>query len=542
MSCFNISDGTLSESDYSNFCSTIDGNSCPDDFLCSEDYVFHLIHSLNVDKSSGPDGISVRMLKYTALSITPSVTRLFNLSIKTGLIPSIWKTAAIVPIPKGIRDHSSPSNYRPISLLPILSKLLECHISGIIKDQLQGFFSPNQFGFLPKRSTVAALLSVIFSISSHLDCNQSIETIFLDLRKAFDSVPHTKLLHTLLLLNLDPWLIRWLFNYLIDRQQFVMVSGENSKSCMVASGVPQGSVLGPILFLIYINDVTNINLSRGSELRLFADDILLFRPISSNSDYDKLQHDIDRLFAWSKGKSLAFNVEKCKAMFISLKSSVSSYVHVPLTMNNINLEVVESFKYLGVILDNHLSWDAHIDYICMKSKCLLGFMYRHFYSIADSATLRRLYIAYVRPHLDYAAPVWGPHLLRQIDQIEKIQKFACRMSMHSWKHDYPFMLENLKLHSLQSRRLYLKLMLFYNIFHSNTYFPNSPPPIFIINSDRRNNFINVPFAYHNTIYHFFFLDISRFLNNHPVLLKSLNNPLSVFKRDVFDVLDVMHSY
>ena len=231
--------------------------SCPESILIAEEYVATALLKLDVSKSTGIDGVSSRMLKYTALNIAPSLTKLFNLSIIAGC-PDDWKIARIVPIPKA-NDMSSPSNYRPISILPIVSKVLERHISSIIMDHLEEVapISPNQWGFMPGRSTTSALLSITNTCLQALDDGYDVCTVFFDIRKAFDSVPHRLLMEKMKTIGLNEYLLHWLHTYLSNRKQIVVVDGESSEELSVLSGVPQGSVLGPLLFLVYINEVTN---------------------------------------------------------------------------------------------------------------------------------------------------------------------------------------------------------------------------------------------------------------------------------------------
>ena len=188
-----------------------------------------------------------------------------------------------------------------------------------------------------------------------------------------------------------------------------MVFNGVSSEITVTSGVPQGSILGPLLFLIYIDDISQVNLSPGSKLVLYADDILLYRPISSVDDYRALQDDIDMLSSWTMLNAMTFNTTKCKTMIISRKRN-QCLPPVPLTLNGTILEVVLTFKYLGVLLSSDLSWTHHIQGVCSKARKILGLLYRRYYQYSDSRTLCQLYLSLVRPHLDYATQVWDPHL------------------------------------------------------------------------------------------------------------------------------------
>ena len=227
--------------------------------LCSEDEVLELLLSIDISKASGSDGISGCMLRSTACTIAPVITELFNLSIRSGIVPSAWKHSAIVPIPKG-KAFNDLSNYRPVSLLSICSKLLERHISSILMDYIfeNNLLDSNQWGFLPGKSTTAALLSVVHDWHLQLNSNTEVCAVFFDLRKAFDSVPHRPLLQKLEKLGINEYLLSWITSYLFEREQKVLVSGEESSSLPVVSGVPQGSVLGPLLFVIYVDGISSV--------------------------------------------------------------------------------------------------------------------------------------------------------------------------------------------------------------------------------------------------------------------------------------------
>ena len=334
---------------------------------------------------------------------------LFNASIRCCRPPSSWKISSVVPIPK-VPKASSTADYRPISLLSILSKVLERHFCFLIRDHLSTShpLSNCQWGFQPSKSTVSALLDTTHLWLQYLEQGEEVGAVFFDFRKAFDSVPHSPLLSKLHAIGLDTNIISWVHNYLADRHQFVVYGGASSDTTPVVSGVPQGSILGPLLFLIYIDDICKVRLSPGSKLVLYADDILLFRNISCPNDYHLLQADIDMLGSWTTQNKMTFNVTKCKAMHISRKRN-QHLPPSPLSLNGNILDVVPTFKYLGVLISSDLSWSKHIQGVCSKARKILGLLYRRYYQYSDSSSLRQLYLSLVRPHLDYAAQVWDPH-------------------------------------------------------------------------------------------------------------------------------------
>ena len=318
--CWNNSEPSLFEADNTTYSENAHNHSLSlDDLLCTQEQVLNLLRNLDTGKANGPDNISARMLKETASSIAPSLTCLFNLSIANGQLPRLWKTASVVPIPKSSNNKHSPSGYRPISLLPIVSKLLEKHIHSLIFGYLNKHapVSDVQRGLQQKKSTETALLSVTQDWLALLDQKMDTHCVFFDLQKAFDTVPHRKLMCKLEKLHLHPVLLTWLHNYLYGREQNVIVNGETSDPVKVISGVPQGSVLGPLLFLIYIDDITSLQLSEGTNVSLYADDMLLYKPISSDNDYVELQHDIDQVHVWSRKNGMQFNV----TMHVAIKEA-----------------------------------------------------------------------------------------------------------------------------------------------------------------------------------------------------------------------------
>ena len=369
-------------------------NCYPDDLLCTPSEILAFIQALNVDKASGPDGISARMLK--AASITPSVTKLFNISIRLGRFPQVWKSSSVVPVPKS-NNHREASNYRPISLLPIINKLLERHYHHLITDHLKEHrpLSNKQWGFQPGKSIVTSLLSVTNEWFQALEKGMEVGAVFFDLRKAFDTVPHQLLLEKLVNYGFDQNIITWVCSYLTGRKQHIVCGGESSSDAPVLSGVPQGSVLGPLLFLLYIDDIALTQLSMGSVINLFADDMLLYKPVKSALDLNSLQEDIDVINNWVKRNHLMLNPSKCKSMLISRKRSPSQ--PLSLILDESPLEHAKTFKYLGVLLSSNLSWTPHVEATCAKARKLIGLLYRRFYEHVDSSHLVEMYKIVVRP-------------------------------------------------------------------------------------------------------------------------------------------------
>ena len=376
--------------------------------------------------------MDVRMLRARFLA---SIASLFNLSISCGKLPAKWKLSHIVPIPK-VSSRQDVRFYRPISLLPTISKCLERHVYRL----LLGYLSSNQLlsevqcGFCSGRSTVMPLLLATHQWHTALESHKQVACVFFDLRKAFDSVPHQALLNKLHNLQVPGTLLLWLINYLSNRHQRVILNGSSSTWLPVKSGVPQGSILGPLLFLTYINDLCNIPLSPGTKLMMFADDIMLFKPISTPYDATLFQADVNLVNDWVCNNHLTINTNKTKFMLISRRRNLPKNFP-PLYINNIQIEHVSHFKYLGVWISDDLTWSKHVESVCCKARRILGYMFRTFSPHCNQDSIIALYKCQVLPILEYACVLWDPHLKRDQLLLESVQLFATRMAARSWTSD-----------------------------------------------------------------------------------------------------------
>jgi hypothetical protein len=291
-----------------------------------------------------------------------------------------------------------------------------------------------------------------------MDCKKQVDLIFLDFSKAFDCVSHDILIKKLFSLCPNEKLKLVIKDFLSDRSQRVIVEGATSDSQPVTSGVPQGSVLGPLLFLIYVND---LNKDISSEIRLFADDTVLYREITSLDDHVALQHDLNTVEAWCQQNMMSLNVKKCQMMTVSRLHQFSDFAYC---LNNLKLERVSLYKYLGIYVSSDLSWDAHVNFICSKANRALGFIRRQLGKCSQEVKLKA-YTALVRPHLEYASCAWDPHVETQINQIEMVQHRAVRfiLGQHSRLDSVTEMLSTLKLNTLEFRRKNARLCLFFKI-------------------------------------------------------------------------------
>ena len=454
-------------------------------FTCYPTDVIKLIRKLDNNSAAGVDGITSIMLKNTAISVSPLLTHLFNLSISTGSVPSAWKLSRVIPIFKS-GDRQSASNYRPISLQPIIGKLLERLIHQNILQHLRinNILTPRQFGFLPQSSTSDALTTALHDWYLTLEKRKDIAVALFDLTKAFDRVPHGPLLLKLRSVGITGPLLSWLRSYLADRTQVVAVQGVASDTVPVISGVPQGSVLGPLLFLIYANDLCFSDFSKDSALVLYADDTTLYKPITCEMDFSDFQKDIDAIHNWFCVNHLTANASKTKAMVISTKKD--PYPHMQLLMNNQPIERVSCVKFLGIWISSNLSWNDQIDHICKKARKTIGYLHRSFHS-APPQTRRSLYLALVRPILEYGCTTYHPLNSKLTNRLEATQRFACRVILQDWKLTHDDLLLKADLPLLSKRRDFATLCQLFKIVYKlcsspNPYNPHPRPGLRNLNS------------------------------------------------------------
>ena len=274
------------------------------------DGVLTMLQNINPNKASGPDQLSPNLLKELSNEIAPFLTMIFRSSLQTGTVPNDWRTAIIAPVYKK-GPKCKPSNYRPISLTCIASKLMEHIMVSNIMNHLDdnNLLTPFQHGFRSKHSCETQLISFTQEIFDNLEKGKQTDLIVMDFSKAFDKVDHNLLIYKLMKLGINKPVTSWISSFLKDRTQSVVVEGTHSSTLPVMSGVPQGSVLGPCLFLCFINDMPDAVKCR---IRLFADDTVIYLTIDSNHDSENLQNDLAKLEQWEKDWSMEFNPDKCE--------------------------------------------------------------------------------------------------------------------------------------------------------------------------------------------------------------------------------------
>ena len=413
------------------------------------------------------DGITSLMLKGTAYTVSPILFDVFNLGLSTGCIRDAWKLSRVVPVFKSGDPHTT-SNYRPISLQPICCKLLEKVIHGFVLQHLNSnnILTDRQFGFLPMSSTSDALTTALHEW-------YGIVMALFDLSKAFDRLPHRSLVHKLRAVGVAGLLLSWFRSYLSCRTQMVVFRGVDSIPVPVLSGVPRALTWGlsSSLSMLMISVLPLFSLS--SSLVLYADDTTLFKPIVGPSVLVDFQSDFNSIHDWLCLNHLTANASKTKLMIISTKRY--PFPDVAVTLNNQPIELVSSAKFLGVILTDKLSWDLYVDHICKKARKTIGFIHRSFPS-APINTRRTLYLALVRPILDYAFTTWHPLNIKLNYRIESTQRFACRVILQQWKLSHDDLLQESDLPTLVKRRDVATLCHLFKIFHDLCSSPNHHRP------------------------------------------------------------------
>ena len=418
-----------------------------------------LLANLDPSKATGPDGIPPAVLKELAHEIAPILTVIFQLSLDSGNVPNDWRTALVTPIfKKG--EHYKPSNYRPVSLTSVPCKILEHIIVSHIMDFLEAnnILIPLQHGFRKQRSCETQLLDFVNELHANLDKNEQVDVIVMDFAKAFDKVNHSLLVHKLQYYGVDGRINNWISSFLHNRSQAVVVEGSRSSIIPVKSGVPQGSVLGPCLFLVYINDLAE---QVASKARLFADDTLLHRLIAAASDHITLQADLKKIEVWEDKWEMQFHPDKCNIMSVSKRKTISKHDY---SLHGHILERVESTKYLGVTIQHDLKWDIHIDNIVKKANQTFGILRRNL-KIGSVQTKELAYKSLVRPLVEYASTIWDPSEKKHITKIEAVQRRAARFVLHRHKNTSSVgdMLQQLKWPLLEDRRKCARLTMMYKI-------------------------------------------------------------------------------
>lgn len=430
----------------------------------SENQLISALNYVDTAKGDGPDNVSPLLLKNCSSTLCAPLLRIFNLSLMSNF-PSRWKESYVVPIFKS-GSRSDVECYRGVAILPTFGKLFESIVCDMLTEKFRKVVSVAQHGFMKGRSTSTNLVDFVNEVIRSVERGRQVDVVYTDMRKAFDRVHHGLLLRKLEELGVHSSMLQWLRTYLVGRTQHVRMLGCKSEPFSVTSGVPQGSHLGPLLFLIFFNDVTRV--IRHSKCSLYADDLKVYREVKSLEDSLRLQHDLAAISRWCVENFLNLNVQKCVTIsFFRIRSPVRfSYV-----IDGSVVKRVNEVRDLGVVFTENVSFNRHIEVVIAKAYSMLGFVKRVCRDFRNVEALKSLYFAYVRSHLEYASLVWSPYYQSHIDSIESIQKdfliYALRRTVRRGQDyrlpSYVSRCESIGLESLSRRRFNLAALFVYDI-------------------------------------------------------------------------------
>ena len=411
--------------------------------LITPELVKKKLEALNPNKSPGHDKWHPYLLRNLADAICTPLSILYNKSLKEGAHES-WKKAVIAAIYKKGKKND-PGNYRPVSLTSVISKIMESLVRDAMVEHLikNGLFTDDQHGFVPDRNCITQLLICMEEWTQMVENGDCFDVIYTDFSKAFDSVPHERLFLKLESLGIKGDILNWIKSFLRGRTQCVRVDGAYSSWKDVVSGIPQGSVIGPILFVIFINDMPDA--VKHNFCKLFADDCKLYGKVE-NTGINLMQSDLTSLEEWSKTWQLPFNAKKCKVMHFGHNNPL-----LPYALNGQTLDKISSEKDLGVMVDDQLKFHIHTAAATKKANQILGTIKRT-YKTRDENTISTLYTSMVRPHLEYGNAIWGPCYMGDAKLVEGVQRRATKLIPRLRDLPYEERLKALCLPSMEYRR------------------------------------------------------------------------------------------
>ena len=407
-------------------CFTIGHNNqepIPDRYIISVSQVEKSLQRINPRKAVGPDSIPNWLLKSMSITLAPPVCAIWNSSIREAYLPSMWKSGDVCPVPKKKRPMNIEKDLRPITLSPQLSKSLEWYPREWLLEFLVDIIDPHQYGSLRGSSTVMALVELVHNWLAALEnFGTVVRILLLDFRKAFDRVDHHILLSKLRDCHIPNFLIQWMTAFLCERKQRVKINNIKSDWSHLKAGVPQGTLLGPVSFLVHINDLkTTCNTVK------YVDDTTIWEACHHTGADSIIQKASDQAAKWTDKNNMQLNTDKTKEMNISFGKKTPTFE--PININGNKIGYVENFKLLGVIINNKLNWHDHTDYICGKASQRIYFLILLKRAGKQASDIVQVYVSKIRSVLEYACEVWHPGLTQeQSNMIEHVQKRALNVA------------------------------------------------------------------------------------------------------------------
>ncbi len=417
----------------------------PSEYIISQEEVEHKLLNTNIHKSTGPDNFPNWILHDLAGLISGPICAIFNKSIQEGKLPTEWKRANVIPLPKVNPPRSIQSDIRPISLTCTLSKYMESFVGNWLLDKTERSIDLRQYGGMKGLSTTHALVDLLHHIHESAHIGNTSRICFIDYSKAFDLIDHTILIQKIRRLGVDDLVVRWINDYLSGREQRVKLGHQLSSWLKLNGAVPQGSCLGPLCFIIYVSDM---DIDENTIVHKYIDDITVTECLSDIRD-SNMQHFVDSIGSWSNRNNMKLNSTKTKEMTITFKKN--PVPTPPLIYNNNIIERVHEFKLLGIWISDTLSWRHHVNQIHAKSSQRLYFMRQLRRCGLSCHDMVKFYRTIIRPILEYACPVWNHGLTSgESNTLEQIQRRALRVVYPDYTYEQA--LDETQLELLSSRR------------------------------------------------------------------------------------------
>ena len=428
--------------------------------VCDEETVEGYLRNIDSTKSNISECVHPRILKECATSLAKPISIIYRQSLETGSVPSAWKKGSVTPLHKTGSRHDA-CNYRPVTITSILCRVLEKIIKRSVVDHLENinFISNEQHGFREKRSCLTNLLMNMEEITKLLDEGNMVDQIYLDFQKAFDKVPHQRLVYKLKKAGITGTLLCWIESFLTKRKQRVKINGKYSSWSDVISGVPQGSVLGPLLFILFINDLPDC--LNSCSCKIFADDTKIARSANNLEDVELIQQDLEQLYEWTTEWQLKFNAKKCHVIHFGRKNPHSLY-----HLNGTLINEVSQEKDLGIVVSDNLTAHKNVLECVKKANKTLGMIKRTF-SYLNETMLAQLIKVFIRPHLEYCQQAISPTMKKDSNLIESVLRRATRLIPQLEQLDYDERLKRLNLYSMEDRILRGDLILMFRIMTDN---------------------------------------------------------------------------